>query len=312
MMAWFLRTPTWVSVLLAVFVGVGSAGQSHVNGALSVSLQSQPHAAVISFGGALFVMLLIAAARKSVRVGVGRVVSALRSGELPWWGLLGGVFGAQMVFAQTLLVPIVGVAVFMTSRVVGQLIGSLSIDHFGWIDVPVKRLTWTRALGALLAIGAVVLVALGSEIDSLWIGYLGLGSFAGFLVALQMGVTGTVRSHAQNSQSSTLLNFFVGSLALFAVAVSSTAFGWVEPASLPAEWWMYLGGPLGALYVFLIATIVRRLGVMLLSLSIVGGQLLGALIFDAIVGQLSLVLVFGIALAFIGILVTNIGAKGIR
>ncbi|WP_225735712.1 DMT family transporter [Gulosibacter chungangensis] len=303
------RISTWAGVVVAVLIGVGAAGQSHINGALAQSLGSGPHAAVISFGTALAVSLLVVAGNRAARQGVRRVLESFRTGQLPLWGFLGGLLGAQMVFAQTYLVPVVGVAVFMTSRMVGQLIGSMSIDHFGWLGSPVRRLTRTRSIGAALAVAAVMVIASGSDVEIQWVGYLLAGAVAGFLVSLQMGVTGAIKLHARNSFSATLLNFAVGTSALLTVMLVGMSLGWVHAGPLPVEPWKYLGGVLGALYVVLIAAIVRTLGVTLLSLSIVGGQLLGSLIFDTIVGRFSWLLVAGLCLAFIGIGLANMPTR---
>ena len=55
---------------------------------------------------------------------------------------------------------------------------------------------------------------------------------------------------------------------------------------LPSEWWMYLGGPLGLLSIALMALLVRGLGLLLLGLASVAGQLVGSLVLDAAIPAL--------------------------
>jgi transporter family-2 protein len=54
------------------------------------------------------------------------------------------------------------------------------------------------------------------------------------------------------------------------------------PQPLPAEPWLYLGGPLGVVYIFVSAAIVQYTGVLLLGLGAVVGQLLTSVVLDAL------------------------------
>lgn len=302
----------WLKPLLlviAVVVGVGSAAQSRINGSLAEAIASGVHAAAISFGTGLLLLLVVLLVRQQARAGLRRVAAAVRAGALPWWGLLGGACGATMVLSQGLAVPFVGVAVFMTSTVIGQLLGSLAVDHFGWLGAPRHRISWMRAVGAMVAVIAVGLVGLGAGLDLASIGLVLLCVFGGFLIALQLGITGTVRLHAGESVSPTVLNFVVGFVILAAAALVGSLAGWVQPGPLPSDWWMYLGGAIGVVYVFMVASVVRGLGVFLLSLSLVGGQLLGSLLFDLLAAHFSWLLLFGVLLAFVGVTIAQLGAR---
>ena len=46
---------------------------------------------------------------------------------------------------------------------------------------------------------------------------------------------------------------------------------------LPGEWWYYLGGPMGCVFIGLGALLVRSLGVLVTGLGMIAGQLLGSL-----------------------------------
>ncbi|KAB1642255.1 DMT family transporter [Gulosibacter chungangensis] len=296
-------------LVLTVLMGVGSATQSRINGSLSAAIGSGPHAAAISFGVGLLLLIVITLFRKDARQGVRRIATAVRGRELPWWGLLGGACGASFVLAQGVAVPFLGVAVLMTSMVVGQLLGSLAVDHFGLMGAPKKRITWMRGIGATLAILAVVLIGIDAGMDLEMVGLMLFSACSGFLLALQLGITGTVRSHAQDSISPSLLNFIVGFIILAAASLLSSALGWVDFTGFPTEWWLYLGGIIGVVYLFLIASVVRTIGVFVLSLALVGGQLLGSLIFDLASGHASWMLGVAAALAFVGITVAHLGSR---
>ncbi len=290
-------------------MGVGSATQSRINGSLAAAIGSGPHAAAISFGTGLIILAVITLFRKDARQGMVRIATAVTRRELPWWGLLGGACGASFVLMQGIAVPYLGVAVLMTSMVVGQLLGSLAVDHFGWLGAPEQRISWLRGIGAGLAILAVVLIGIDAGMDLGSIGLMVFAAVAGFLLALQLGITGTVRSFARDSISPSLLNFLVGFVILAVAALVSSAAGWVEFTGFPSEWWLYLGGPIGVIYLFLVASVVRTIGVFVLSLALVGGQLLGSLILDLAFGHASWMLAIGAAIAFVGITVAHLGAR---
>lgn len=294
-------------------MGVGSATQSRINGSLSEVIDSGPHAAAISFGVGLALLIIITLSRQDARQGFGRILTAVRSGRLPWWGLLGGACGATFVLAQGVAVPFLGVAVLMTSMVVGQLLGSLAVDHFGWLGAPQKSISWTRGIGAALAILAVVLIGVDAGMDLGMIGLMAFAAGSGFLLAIQLGITGTVRVHAGDSVSPSLLNFIVGFVILAAAALGSSLAGWVEfrgfPTDVATQWWLYLGGIIGVVYLFLIASFVRMIGVFVLSLALVGGQLLGSLILDVASGHASWMLGIAAVLAFVGITVAHLGSR---
>ncbi len=74
---------------------------------------------------------------------------------LPWWILIGGAAGALFVFGGVALAPRLGVAVFFTCVVTGQVIGAALADQFGAFGLAPRPIDWPRALGiALVTTGA--------------------------------------------------------------------------------------------------------------------------------------------------------------
>ncbi|UQN14940.1 DMT family transporter [Gulosibacter sp. ACHW.36C] len=289
-------------------VGICSATQARVNGSLGASIASGVHAATISFLVGLLVLILITLLVPSAKRGLGSVVRAVRTRHLPWYGLGGGVLGAVFVLAQGVAVPTLGVAMFMTSMVLGQLLGSLLVDATGFLGAPKRNLSVFRVAGAILTGIAVVVIGLGTELTLAALPLLVLGVFAGACVSLQMAVTGLVNVHSGEAVAPGLINFFVGAVVLALAAVLAQAAGWVAPAPLPGadEWYLYVGGALGVLYLIVVAAVVRHLGVFLLTLSVVAGQLIGALLFDLAAGHVSILVLVGVPLAFLGIVVANL------
>src|ERR1700685_1860028 len=79
--------------------------------------------------------------------------------NMPWWAVLGGLVGAVQVYAGLTLVNQVGAGPFVGLTVTAGLLASLAIDHFGWFRMDLHPLNLWRALGGLLLIGGVILIA---------------------------------------------------------------------------------------------------------------------------------------------------------
>jgi transporter family-2 protein len=75
-----------------------------------------------------------------------------------WWAWSGGFFGAIYIAVSILLLPRLGAATVVALIVMGQMLGSVAFDHYGWMGLPEHPADWQRILGALLLVGGVVLI----------------------------------------------------------------------------------------------------------------------------------------------------------
>lgn len=141
----------WVAMLAIVAVGAVLPLQGLVNARLASALHGPVAAAFVSF---LVGTLLLGAWLLAFRTPLGGVPDA----RFPGWIWLGGVLGALYVTVFTLLVPRVGAATAICLAVLGQVLGSLLLDHHGVLQPP-RRADWPRILGAMLVVLGVVLVA---------------------------------------------------------------------------------------------------------------------------------------------------------
>jgi transporter family-2 protein len=267
---------------LAALGGVCLAVQGRVNGQLGHLLDDGVFAALISFGVGLVPLVVAVAALPAARRGVTRLVKSIRSGRLRWWECLGGMCGGFVVAAQGITVAMLGVAVFTVAVVSGNVASSLLVDRAGIGPAGPQPVTVPRAAGAVLAVLA-VLVAVSDRLghpSGLWLAV--LPALAGIGLAWQVAVNGLVRREADNVIVPTLVNFLAGAAVLLvAFAVDLAVRG--APAAPPGQWWLYLGGPLGIGAVLTAVTAVRFVGVLVLGLASVAGQLIGAVLLDLIV-----------------------------
>ncbi|MRG61023.1 EamA-like transporter family protein [Agromyces sp. CFH 90414] len=273
------RLPVWVAVAIAIVCGAGTAVQSRINGELATALADPYAAAAISFGSGLVVLLAALACWRPGRAGFARLRGELRERRIAWWMLLGGLAGAWFVTTQGLSAGVLGVAVFTVAIVAGQTVGGLVFDVVGLGPGGRRRLTWSRVAGALLALGAIgwaVSAQLDHDVPLL---LMLLPFIAGIGAAWQQAVNGRVRSAAESALTSTVLNFAVGTTALVVVLLVHAASAGF-PARFPSEPWLYLGGVIGCLFIAGQAIVVRIIGVLVLALAGVAGQLSAALALD--------------------------------
>jgi transporter family-2 protein len=71
---------------------------------------------------------------------------------------LGGPLGTVFVCASIVLTPRLGAATTVGLLLTGQVIASITIDHFGLFGVPVQPASIPRLLGAVLIIIGVAVV----------------------------------------------------------------------------------------------------------------------------------------------------------
>jgi bacterial/archaeal transporter family-2 protein len=95
--------------------------------------------------------------------------------------------------------------------------------------------------------------------------------------------------------------------------VASLAAGDLTGVQWPGEWWLYVGGVLGAIYIALAAVAVGELGVLRLSLATVAGQLVAAVVLDVVWPAPGISLraptVIGAVLTLVAVAVTGIGRR---
>ena len=270
-----------VGLVVAVAVGMALAAQSRINGELARRIGDGVVAALISFVGGLVLLLLAAAVLPHIRQGLRQVRTTLREGGLRPWQLLGGVCGGFLVITQGLAVGVVGVAVFTVAVVAGQAASSLVVDRAGLGPGGPQPVTATRIVGALLAVGAVLLAVADRLGAPAALGIAVLPALAGVGAAWQQAVNGRVAT-AGGPLPAALINFTTGTALILAVAVVEVALHG-PPGPLPADPVLYLGGPLGLVFIAAAAAIVPLTGVLLLGLGAVTGQLIGALLLDLFV-----------------------------
>ncbi|MGC4938367.1 DMT family transporter [Kribbella sp. DT2] len=309
-----------IAGLVASFViGILVALQSRVNGELGHRLGDGVTAALISFGTGLIILLLATALVPRIRHSLANVWRTVRTpsegagGPLRWWQCIGGLAGAFLVATQSITVATIGVAVFTVAVVGGQAISSLVVDRLGFGPAGPQPFTTLRVVGALVAVIAVVLAVSDrlSHPSGLLLAI--LPALGGIFTAVQQGINGRVARTASGDSygavAAGVINFLVGTSALLIVFVVDIALRGA-PKSLPTDPWLYVGGACGVIFISSAAAVVRIVGVFVLGLGTIAGQLIASLFLDlfapAAGTEVTFPVVAGTLLALVAVVVAAI------
>ena len=139
-------------LLLALAVGIVLPIQAGINAQLRTALGHPISAALVSF---LVGTIALAAVQLALRVPLPLREGAARSS---WWQWSGGLLGAAYIAAAVVLAPRLGAATLIATVVAGQMLASVTLDHYGLVGYALHPINAWRILGVVLVIGGVVLI----------------------------------------------------------------------------------------------------------------------------------------------------------
>lgn len=124
-------------------------------------VQSPFLASLFSFAiGTLFLALI------AIFQGVLLLITSDVFARTPWWAYLGGLLGMLGLTANILLFPILGSVQTVILPILGQLLMSILIDHFGLFHTLLRPLSFIRFLGLIsLIVGVLLIVFLPSYLQ---------------------------------------------------------------------------------------------------------------------------------------------------
>ncbi|UGS37097.1 DMT family transporter [Capillimicrobium parvum] len=142
----------------------------------------------------------------------------------------------------------------------------------------------------------------------------------GIVFALQIFLTGRLRSHLGSAEIAGSVNNLVGLVALLCVSavwrIPQRALAQMRESGLRPRWWHLLVGLSGAYFITVSSEAAPEIGVALLFVAVVVGQVFGALVVDRIglapggKRPVTAARVLAIALALVAVALGAIGANG--
>lgn len=153
----------FVYLIIALAAGVALATQSAINTQLAKAMSGEAVIATfISFAVGTLVLFFIAWVKTDLWGNLSTVPSQ------PWWKLIGGILGAVVVFTTVLLAPKLGITAMLFFIIVGQLITAATIDHFGFIGMPIREVNITKFIGLIIVAFGLVFYFFGDKLVELF------------------------------------------------------------------------------------------------------------------------------------------------
>lgn len=143
---------TLLYLLLAIMAGSLIPVQAGINASLRHFVQHPMLAAITNF---LVGLTLLTTCAIAMRV---PLPSGAQIAQAPWWSWIGGSMGAMLVLSGVLLSHRLGAATFVACIILGQLVASVALDHFGLVGFPQHSVTAPRVLGLCLLVAGVYLI----------------------------------------------------------------------------------------------------------------------------------------------------------
>ena len=143
---------TLLFALLAVAAGCLLPVQAGINASLRLSLGHPIVAAVTNFTVGLSLLVGYAAAAQVKLPAVAQIA------KTPWWCWVGGSMGALLVLSGVVLSHRLGATTFAACIILGQLVASVTVDHFGWVGFPQHAFSFQRLAGLVLLATGVLLI----------------------------------------------------------------------------------------------------------------------------------------------------------
>lgn len=301
-----------ILALIPVLMGSGLAMQTAVNAKLRSYVVSPYLASAISFTmGTVFLIIL------TLISGIDPLISLSTFANNPWWIWLGGLLGVIGLTVNLLLFPKLGSVQTAVLPIFGQIIMGEVIDQFVLFGSPQSSLTLFKIIGLLFVVGGMLLTtgafSKGShqskdkKSNLLW---QLLGIVAGMLMATQTAINGHLGIVLNSSVHAAMISFTVGTILLLAVV-------WIfrQPVNNlklafdtgTKNWWIWIGGFLGAFYVFGSAWLVPQIGTgQVVVIALFGQLFFSALIdhfglFQSKINRVKLVRIVGLLTMFLGV-----------
>ena len=148
--------------LMALCAGMAISTQAVVNSRLAAGLAGNTlTAALISFCVGTATLALISIARGGLTANLAALPAQ------PAWTYTGGILGAGFLFSTAFLAPRIGLTNMLVLIIAGQLLTSVTIDHFGLLGSLQRPASPLRIIGALVVMGGVLLTLFGDRLAQL-------------------------------------------------------------------------------------------------------------------------------------------------
>lgn len=229
------------------------------------------------------------------------------TGSARWYQYLGGLIGILTVVFINIGVNGLGVTSNLTLMLLGQVVSSSVVDHFGILGMKKVPINRGKVLAiAVMTIACVVMVVFsGESLQNIsWAAV--IASFASGMTMVGSRLANAGLAQRRGAGFSTIMNYvtgLAGSLVIFALMGFPVATP--DPDAVTGVWriLMYTGGILGAAGIFLSNVIAPRMPALQMTLLVFVGQVFSGMVLDALLGKFSLGTLVGGLIIVAGMLI---------
>ena len=146
--------------LIAFAAGLGITLQTILNSQLARGLGGDSvTAALFSFSAGAFTLGIYSLLRGGLFPSLAAIPSQ------PLWSLAGGVIGAGALFSYVGLAPNIGFSALLGLAIVGQLLSSQMIDHFGLLGAIRRPVSLLKLGGMLVMLVGLAIMLFGDRLS---------------------------------------------------------------------------------------------------------------------------------------------------
>lgn len=307
--------------LLGIAIGSGMSFQSAVNSQLRNYVFSPYLASMLSFLVGTILLAIVVLTQGYPLFPTFETVT-----NHPWWIWLGGLCGVIALTGNIIIFPKIGSIETAVMPIIGMIITSMLIDHFGWFHSATLPFSVNRLIGVILIlVGVVFAVVLRDYLlhrkleqnisdDINKYPWRAVGLLGGAMLAIQAAVNGQLGVVVNSPLTGAYLSFLVGTLILsvLVIFIDKTLKPVTRPFTQKAPVWVWLGGAFGACYVSINILIVGIIGTGPTVVLVLFGQITGSILvqqfgfFRSNKSSTAPIQVLGLILMLVGVILINL------
>ena len=202
-----------------------------------------------------------------------------------WYFWIGGLLGCCYLTSAVVIPPKIGFSLYYICNVLGQLFCSVTLDHFGVLNLQQKRIQLSRAIGIVLLIGSAVMAQDFTSSKTLFSPAVAAACcvatfIVGCLMPLQALFNRSLAGVLLTRVRAVCVSFFVASLTLLVASAIAHRFQPLQFNMEPSLWWAWLGGAFGVCYLSATIALPSFIGLSFFFMLAIAGQLAVSLVLD--------------------------------
>lgn len=191
---------------------------------------------------------------------------------------LGGAVGVFTTVFNNLAFESISVSAIVGLGLFGQSVTGIFIDHYGWMGMPKHPFNKMKLVGFALILCGIIAMTDRFEL---------MAVAASLATGITVVVSRTINAKLADVTSMQVSTFFNYAVGLICAVPLYLLFGGGErlDASVEPNWYIYVGGAIGVLVIWLSNVVTMKISAFYLSLLLFIGQVFSGILIDAFIAQ---------------------------